>query len=137
MPELSRWQREDGLPSDEYFSAVEAAVEQRGITIEDAFREEDWEYNLKLASESYGHGPLAWVTHGLFVSWRVDEASEPKHADDFGQLYSDMGWYWVPYTTDDALGDFSKQFLLPYIAEPDEVATAIHDLVTKGSQTDG
>lgn len=132
MPELSRWQRrEDGMPTDEYFTAVEDAVEKRGIIVEDTSREEDWEYNLQLAPESYREGPLAWATHGLYVSWRVDEMSEPKHAEDFGQQHGDIGWYWVPYTSRDALGDFSKPLGLPYLAEPDEVAAAIHALITK------
>ncbi len=131
MSELSRWQRrEDGMPTDEYFAAVEAAVEKRGIVLEDSSREEDWEYNLELAPESYRAGPLAWVTHGLYVSWRVAEMSEPQHAEDFGQLHGDIGWYWVPYTSRDALGDFSKPLDLPYLAEPDEVAAAIHTLIT-------
>lgn len=126
MSTLDRWQREDGFPSDEYFDAVESALLTAGIGIDWSSREEDWEWNVKLSDDAYANGPLAWAKHGLFVSWRCDQDDEPTHADDF----TGLGWYWVPYTKPQtACGDFAKEFELPYLAEPDQVAAAVVDLI--------
>jgi hypothetical protein len=130
MPQLDPWQREDGFPSDEYFDAVESAFLAAGIHIDWSSREEDWEYNVKLAEDVYADGPLAWAVHGLFISWRCDQDDEPTHADDF----TGLGWYWVPYSKPQtACGDFAKDLALPYLAEPADVAAAVAALVRGAS----
>ena len=49
--------------------------------------------------------------------------------DDF----TGLGWYWVPYSKpQEALGDFTKEFDLAYLAEPSEVAAAVWALVLGG-----
>ncbi|MBO0871824.1 MAG: hypothetical protein J2P19_00365 [Pseudonocardia sp.] len=133
--QLSRWQRPDGFPRREYFDAIEDALEARGIDFTDSWRDEDWDYTLELWDDenSPEFGPMRWATHGLYVTWRVDEDSKATHADDFGHLYGDVGWSWVPYTQPAALGNYSKPFELRYLAEPDEVAAAVHQLLTTGS----
>jgi hypothetical protein len=126
MTELDHWQREDGFPSDAYFEAVTAALAAAGVTLEDWNREEDWEVNYQVDPELVAKGPLAWATHGLYVSWRCDEHDEPQHAEDF----TGLGWYWVLYSKQSALGDFAKEFVLAYLAEPGDVAEAVRNLVT-------
>lgn len=123
---LDPWQRPDGFPSDDYFDGVESALLAAGIPIEWSSREEDWEYNVALDEAAYRDGPLGWARHGLIVSWRCDEQDEPTHADDF----TGLGWYWVPYSKPQvALGDYAKEFDLPYLAEPEQVAAAVSALI--------
>ncbi len=123
---LDRWQRPDGFPSDAYFDAVESALLAAGIGIESSSREEDWEYVVELAPDAYRDGPLSWARHGLYISWRCDEQDEPTHADDF----TGLGRYWVPYSKPQtACGDYAEEFLLPYLAEPEQVAAAVAELV--------
>lgn len=128
MSDLSRWQQADGFPAKAYFEAVAKALEDTGVTLEDWNIEEPWEVNYEISQDVVATGPKRWAVEGLYVSWRCDEADEPEHADDF----SDLGWYWVPYTKRGALGDFAKEFDLAYLAEPDQVAAAVAGLV-KGS----
>lgn len=130
MSEPSRWQREDGFPSDAYFKAVVDAIRSAGLDVADWFREEAWEWNLELAPESFQGGRLGSNVLGLFISWRCDEHDEPTGADDF----TGFGWYWVPYSRgDSALGDFAKEFEeLPWLAEPSAVADAVVRLVRGG-----
>jgi len=127
VSKLSKWQREDGFPSDEYFDAVLAALEEAGVGVVEANREDDWEYNVELDPDTYlGHWGRA-AAHGLYVSWRCDEMDEPQHEDDF----SGWGWYYVPYSREgEALGDYAKSLDLAYIAEPREVAAAVQDVAT-------
>lgn len=126
MPELDPWQGEDGFPKDEYFEAVADALAAELIDVEHWWRDEPWDVSFSLEYETYQDGPLSWAEHGLYITWRTEEDDEPKHADDFNGL----GWYWVPYSKPQtALGDFAKQFELPYLAEPAEVAKAVADLI--------
>lgn len=131
MAETSVWQRQDGFPTDAYFTAVEHALRARGVLFADSCRNEDWEYTLELwdAEDPREDGPMSWADHGLYVSWRVAEDSEAQHADDFGTFQNDLGWYWVPYTKPEALGDYAQSFGLPYLATPDAVAQAVAELL--------
>lgn len=137
-PKMSHWQRTDGFPSDDYFAAVEEALQQRRVTFASNWRDEDWDYTIELWETDDSDapppesGPMSWADHGLYVCWRVDEGSEPRHADDFGDLWGDHGWYWVPHTKPGALGDRMVQFELPYLAEPADVADAVYQLLTVG-----
>lgn len=128
MSDLSRWQQADGFPAKAYFQAVAKALEDAGVTVAGWDIEEPWEVTYEIARDVVAAGPLAWAEHGLYISWRCDERDEPKHADDF----SDLGWYWVPYTKRGALGDFAKEFDLAYLAEPGEVAAVVAGLVKGG-----
>ena len=131
MTTLDCWQRPDGFPSDAYFDAVESALLAAGVGINWSSREEDWEWTVELAKESYTDGPLGWAKHGLYVSWRCDEMDEPAHADDF----TGLGWYWVPYSRPQtACGDFAREFELPYLAEPEQVAAAVAALIKPAAE---
>ncbi|MCA1191674.1 hypothetical protein [Saccharopolyspora sp. 6V] len=130
---LSQWQREDGMPADAYFDAVAEELAERGINVASGGREEGWDFTIEIARESYSDGPLGWATYGLYVVWRCDEHDEPKGQDDF----TGLGWYWVPHSTRDALGDYAKQFDLPYLAEPAEVAAAVQILIRHGKKMAG
>lgn len=128
---LSRWQdpENDGFPTDQYFTQVEKALKTLGIGIEEAWRDEDWDYTLQLA-EGYTDGYAK-----LYVSWRVDEMSEPLKGEWPPTVGGMCGWYWVPYSNPDkSLGDFAKSFDLPVLAEPDEVAAAVAALVKDGDR---
>ncbi len=131
MTVLSPWQHpDDGFPTDAYFDAVETALTARGIVVADSWRDEPWDYTLQLWDEETApkHGPLSWASHGLSVAWSVDDV-EPRHADDFGDPADDTGWYWVPYTRPDALGEFTRSLGVPVLAEPGEVADAVAALL--------
>lgn len=119
------WQRNDGFPSDAYFDTVKKALAVRGITVEDSWRDEPWEYTLEL-----GEGCTAGYAR-LVISWRVDEDSDPLGPAGWQRLHGGLlGWYWVPWTRIDAsLGDRAVGFGLPVLAEPDQVADAITGLV--------
>lgn len=125
---LNRWQdpEKEGFPADAYFTAVEKALAAAGVTGQ-GWRDEDWEYSIEL-DEAFTIGYAK-----LYISWRVDEDSEPL-TGNWEPLHSRIcGWYWVPYSTDDkACGDFSKSFGIPVLAEPEDVAAAVVELV-KGS----
>ena len=130
MTALSRWQREDGFPSDEYFIAVTAAIKARGIPLIDPEREEPWDWAAEVDEAIVATGPMARAKHGLFLKWRCDQEDEPTHAEDFTpihQLYT--GWHWVSCSKPGALGDRAENFDLAWLAEPDEVADAVVDLV--------
>lgn len=132
---LDPFQRPDGFPDAAYFDAVESALLAAGVPIELSSREEDWEYVIELAPEAYRAGPLGWARHGLFISWRCDEQDKPTHADDF----TGLGWYWVPYSKPQvAQGDYAEEFDLSYLAEPEQVARAVADLIkpTEQAQVD-
>jgi hypothetical protein len=126
MDEIDPWQRpEDGFPSDAYFEAVAAALRAAGVHLNDWNREEDWEVNYELADDVIALSPLAWAEHGLYVSWRCDEADEPLSSG-----FTGLGWYWVPYSKPQvALGDFAEQFEINELAEPADVAAAVWRLL--------
>lgn len=129
---LSRWQdpKNDGYPTDEYFDAVIKALETAGITIYDAWRDEPYDYTIKLGDSEAAALDYASV----YVSWRVGEESEPL-TGDWQTIGGIRGWYWVPYSRDDkAGGDFAKSFDLPILAEPEQVAAAVAELVKDGDQ---
>lgn len=131
--QLDPWQRPDGFPSDTYFKAVVDALNAAGIPVKHSSREEDWEFVIELDPSAYASGPLSWAEHGLYVSWRCDDECEPGHADDFDGL----GWFWVPYSRPHtAAGDFVRQFPLPFLAEPGEVAAAVAALVREETPVD-
>lgn len=123
---VGRWQREDGWPSDAYFDAVDKAVQAAGIDIADGWRDDDCDFTLQL-----GDGVAARLGYAkVFVSWRVGEESEPLRGE-WDALHSGIaGWYWVPYSDEQkALGDFAKEFDVPLLAEPEQVAKAVAGLV--------
>jgi hypothetical protein len=128
---MSRWQREDGFPSDAYFQAVAAALTEAGVPPCEWDREEDWEVNYKIDPTMVARGPVAGAArHGLYVSWRCDEQAEPSGPDAF----TGPGWYWVPYSRPDtALGDYAGELSLAYLAEPPEVAAAVRAVVLGGA----
>lgn len=132
---LSHWQRGDGFPSDAYFTAVVDAIQARWVLVADWWRDVDWGWTAEIARESYLDGPVGYAEHGLFIGWRCDEMDEPQHATDFtarGEV--NTGWHWVPHTKPGALGDFIREFdELAWLAEPEEVADAVADLV-RGSR---
>jgi hypothetical protein len=130
-PPLSRWQDpdNDGYPTRAYFDAVEQVLTAAGVTIDSAWREEAWEFSFELGGDS----TMGYAS--LYISWRVDEESSPL-TGEWEPLHSGIcGWYWVPYSrTDTACGDFAKAFDLPVLAEPEQIAAAVANLVKGGDR---
>jgi hypothetical protein len=132
LPELSRWQREDGFPSDEYFDEVVDAIQARGVKLKDWWRNEAWEWQAEVEPDSLAGGSAAaHAAHGLHIGWRCDEDDEPEHAEDFTTRGAvNTGWHWVLHTRPGALGDRFVEFDdLVWLAEPSEVALAVLRLV--------
>lgn len=125
-PSMSPWQGEDGFPTDGYFKAVHKALTDAGVTVDDWWRDEDWDVSFELG-EGSRRGYAA-----LCVAWRVDEMDAPKHANDF----TGHGWIWVAYYTDaqKALGDHVEDFPLAYLAETEDIAAAVAALVDWGHE---
>ncbi len=131
VPNLDPWQRpEDGFPSDAYFEAVAADLRAAGVQLNDWHREEAWEVVYELADDVVAASAYAWAEHGLYVSWRVDEQSEPL-TEGFTAIGGlDLpGWFWVPYSKPGAGGDFAKNFGIAELAEPEDVAAAVWQLL--------
>lgn len=124
-PPLDRWQdpENEGFPTDAYFTAVEKALAAAGITGQ-GWRDEDWEYSIELDEAFTGDYAR------LYISWRVDEDSEPLKGEWLPTSGGMLGWFWVPYSDDQkACGDFARSFNLPVLEEPEQVAAAVAELV--------
>lgn len=138
MTTLDKWQREDGWPSDDYFTAIEVALADVGVAVHDSWRNEDWDATLELDRKAYMDGPLGWAKHGVFIGWRADEECDPLTDEEFR---SSPAWRWVPYSKPQAaLGDFVKDLEHPEfpgspidpLEEPEVVAAAVLKLVRGG-----
>jgi hypothetical protein len=120
---LSRWQDAEGYPTEEYFAKVEITLEDTGVVILDGWRDEPWDYVVRIDPEGRPY-------ERLLVSWVVDE-----HCDPLGDGFTGYGWCWVPYTrVGQGAADQIKQLDVDYLAEPEQVAAAVAEMMKGGGQ---
>ena len=126
---VGRWQRPDGWPTDAYFDAVTEAIHAAGITVADSWRDDDHDFTLQLGEAEAQQ--IGYVK--LYISWRVGEDTDPLKDEWYCLQGGVGGWYWVPYSSEQkALGDFAKEFPVDVLAEPEQVAKAVADLIGRG-----
>ena len=123
MPNLDHWQQTDGpargFPTATYFEAVHDALVDLGIQPESWFQGDPWEGAVVLDEDSLAN-TRAQDYDEVTVAWRVEQDCEPQHADDF----DGEGWYLV-YVRGDNRQIREFDTLLPYLAEPKQVAEAV------------
>ncbi|MGK5558437.1 hypothetical protein ACSNOI_43230 [Actinomadura kijaniata] len=115
------WRDAEGYPSDAYLLAVEQALTETGITVSEVWRNEPWDFVLRLGEAEANRLGYAQV----FVAWTIDQ-----HCDPRGDVIRGPGWHWVPYTDPStALGDFAAELPVEVFADPRQVAAAVAALL--------
>lgn len=139
--ELDQWQDpSDGFPADAYQDAVIVALEEAGIGVDDAFRDDRHEFVITI-----GKGVLAGTEFAgyrdLAVVWSVDPDSEPLGEQGLFTCGTGPGpgWFWMPCVKgghgenpEELCTPGTKDQIDPF-AEPAEVAAAVAALVRDGS----
>lgn len=132
--ELSKWQGEDGFPTDAYLIAVVEALKAAGVAIETWWRDEPWDAVIELHESAFNPASFPKGTAGLAIGWRVDEESDPLRLSEdeswhgFQPVGGITGWWWMP--TRSTGEGIRVEPLAEALDEPEDVAAAVKEIVS-------
>ncbi|MFV2172395.1 hypothetical protein ACFHW2_11565 [Actinomadura sp. LOL_016] len=122
----SRWQNpETGWPTTDYITAVDKALDERGVTVHAWWGDEDWDITYAISDDIAARMGFK----ALFIGWNVGEESSPLTGD---WLYRGevCGWNWAPRSRPAERGaDFVEPIDVPMFADPAHVADAVKGIV--------
>lgn len=117
----SRWQASDGYPTDDYFTAVENALETADVSIAGAWRDELWDYTIRLDETTR-------PDTDVYIGWAIDEHCDPLSETGF----TGHGWMWLTVDSEDRNQRMTGDFAVDALAEPEQVAAEVTRMLKDG-----